>query len=289
MIDEKTTVLYLKIAQPQGMKFSPVDPLTNLVNKDVKKGGVIILLFPKEPTDVPSKIAAVLLKQNPHLISTEPYKEKDDVRIKTRKDGEKTRNEFEAKRMMETTEQRAKANARFIKVSATSAARIKQKVRPSHDPGLLYGGDRNAINDKGEDEKKDDVMKFVEPLSEFAEVDRENVTREQLRHFAKTLEVKLGKKSARDSILAVLDERSVKLTHRIKAVMDRTKKADAAYALKIGQIESEIPKPSHFSGLLPQTGEDTVIEQGAEEPNMEKEAESVLALDEEIEGENPKK
>lgn len=294
MADENKTALYLKIRQDAGMKFSPVDPLTNRVNNKVKEGGGVFLIFPEEPTEVDSKIAAVLLKQNGHLLSTEPYKEDEDVRVKTRKDAEKYKADLESKRTMETTEERAQSNARFVKVANTTAARIHQKVRPSHDPGLLYGGDRNVIDDKGEDQYKDDPMGFVETLAEFSEIDREKVSVLQLRHFAKQLKVKLGNIQSKNKVLAALDERSAKLTKQIQAIMERKNKALAADAIRIAEVESAIPKPEHGSGLLPKSTIEPEPEPGIEpgpepvaEEEKEKEAEEVEAL--EPEPENPEK
>jgi hypothetical protein len=277
MAESKTKTLFLKIKQDSGMKFSPVDPLTNRVNKKS-----VVLLFPDEPIEVETKLADLLLKQNQHLISEEPYKPEGDVRLQTVKEAEKARATYQAKRMMETTEERAKANARFIKSADNSNARQFQKVRPSHDPGLLYGGDRNAVDDKGESLNKDDVMKYVEPLSEFSEIDRETVKRERLRYFAQVFGASLGRASSVSAILTILDKKAAELTKKIEAVMKRTDKAYIAAAGKISKTESEIPKPSRTSGLLPVTGPDS-----ATEISMQEEALTIQALNEQ--GDNAKK
>lgn len=274
MAASKTTELYLKIKQ-NGMKFSPIDPVTNRVNKKI-----VVILFPEKATKVDTSVANVLLEQNPHLISTEPYQESEDIQVKTRKESEAHRAEIEKKRMMETTEERRKANARFVRVAQGTMARQKMKTAPSVDKGLMYSGDRNAIDDKGKPRFKDDPMQYVEILAEFAEVNRETVKREELRNFAKNLNVKLGKKSSVSAILPVLDERAEKLTKQIKAIMDRTKKADVATARKVEEAEANLLRPSKSSGLLPNVGPDSETEEA-----MKQEAETVQAVTEEVEAE----
>ena len=59
--------LYCKIPKPKKFKFH--DPIKNAV--DYTKSPV--LLYPDEPTEVSEKDAKRLLRQDPHLVSTEPF------------------------------------------------------------------------------------------------------------------------------------------------------------------------------------------------------------------------
>ena len=59
--------LYCKLPKPKKFKFH--DPIKNAV--DYTKSPV--LLYPDEPTEVSEKDAKRLLRQDPHLVSTEPF------------------------------------------------------------------------------------------------------------------------------------------------------------------------------------------------------------------------
>jgi len=274
-MSDKTVNLYLSIRQDSGMKFSPVDPLTNRVNKKV-----ILLIFPEKPTAVDENVAAILLEQNPHLLSKDPYQADNDVRLNTIKTGQQHLKYIEAKRTMETTEERSKANARFVRVAETNSARLRQKVKPSFDKGLMFGGDQNAINDEGEFVNAENPMKYLDVLQEFSETPKEDLNRERIRYFAKTLDLKLGRANTIASLLPLLDERAAKLTLQIKAYIDRQGRVDAANAVKIQEAEAGIPKPSRQTGLLPASA---LVETPVVTPEVNKsaEAETVLAAAEE--------
>ena len=101
------TKLYLKTMIETGQSFRIRDPRSHrfLPNFD-------IILFPNDPTEVEEKYAKLLLKQDPHLVSTEPYSPENDIRVQIREDAKKKQPVFEDEQP-EDPAARAAANERF--------------------------------------------------------------------------------------------------------------------------------------------------------------------------------
>jgi len=240
-----TKKLYCKVFRPEGKRFAPIDLRTRQIDRTKE-----VFLYPDKPVEVESKLADILLEQDPHLVSTKPYDPKEDPVQQSMERREKHLKKVHVATQPETAEERAAANARFIRDGGQ-----KTKLRPVQDKGLAHQGDAQDPDVIAAD--KEDVLQYVEILSEIMEVPEAEMTIDFIRTYGKKLNMTFkGKK--RDLILKQFNERCDKLT----AAIEKRLKTDTLVTTENhvpGEVSVTTPP-----GFEPPTGEEPPTE--VEEP-----------------------
>lgn len=201
-------VLYTTLDEPRGKRFRPVNTRSGLPDYNRE-----VILYPTKPTKVPVDTAEILLEQDAHLISKEPYSEdKDPVKMHMKKIQEARSKRLEA-REKENDEKRKAADARFKRKKLSKEAKAERRELPP----------ANKIPEKvldGEDFRG----KYIDVLAALAEKKIGNMKPTELKEFAGKLDLKL-QGNTKKGWIAQLEARASYLTDAIREQMKRENKS----------------------------------------------------------------